>query len=176
MKSNSLRVLSRRFGAARRGSASVEFAMSGIALFAFLMGIINLGDLGLTLGVLQRGVETAARQAAVTAASNLSASPATSCPTAANVVTYFTNAESPPLSMANVTLSSANGALPSNNAWTNNASPPGSATSLPGSYIVLTAKYAWKPLGFAALGPSINLSLTSIAFVMGTSATVTCSD
>jgi Flp pilus assembly protein TadG len=169
--------LARRFAAARRGSAAVEFAMSGLALFAFLMVIINLGDLGLTVGALQHGLQGAARQAAVTAAANLSGNGAVAtCPVASDVRGYFNAFTSPALRAATGSttdgspqLSSANGNL------TGSTSPWTSGTTPAGTFIKLTASYKWTPIGFASLGPGVTLSLTTMAFVMGTSSgTPTC--
>ena len=151
----------RVFGRARRAAAAVEFAITSLALFTFLMGIINLGDLGLVLGALQHGVQGAARQAAVTAAGDLASG--TACPTSANIQSYFTAFAVPPLA--------ANSAVPSYGAgspWVSND------TTLPGSYVVLTETYNWVPIGFLPFGTGFSLSLTAAGFVMGSSASLTC--
>ena len=149
------------FARARRAAAAVEFAITSLALFTFLMGIINLGDLGLVLGALQHGVQGAARQAAVTAAGDLASGAA--CPTSANIQSYFSAFAVPPLT--------AGTAVPSYGAgspWVSND------TTLPGSYVVLTETYNWVPIGFSPFGTGFNLSLTAAGFVMGSSASLTC--
>jgi hypothetical protein len=172
--------LARRFSGANRASAAVEFALSGLALFAFLMVVINLGDLGLTIGALQHGLQGGAREAAVAAAANLSGNSTetpteNTCPQCHEVRLDFNNFASPPL----VASTSANTASPqlyytnstgAVTAFADGASPWVDGTGTPaGSYMTLTVKYTWVPLGFAALGTGINLSLTTVAFVMGTS-------
>lgn len=165
--------LGNRFIKARHGAAAVEFALSSLWLFLFLFAIINLGYLGLTLGALQHAVESAARQAAVSASANLSATPAKPCPTGSQIQTYFNNFVSPVLPSAG----SASGPVltPSATAtppvWTNG--------TLPGSYLALTGTYKWRPIGFPAyLGSGITLRITTVSFAMGTGASgaTTCSD
>lgn len=154
-----------RFLICRRSAAAVEFALCGVALFAFLLGIVNLGLLGLTLGDLQHAVEQAARKAAVTAAAN----GAGECPTTATIKTYFNNFAAPLLPANAATLSYrtyssgtvTTSANPSN-PWVDNAS-----SGIPnGTYLALTATYAWKPIGFAAF-KGITLSISTVAFAMG---------
>jgi hypothetical protein len=147
-----------------------------LALFTFLMVIINLGDLGLTLGALQHGLQGGARAAAVAAAANLSGNlvgDGTSCPLCHEVRQDFNNFASPPLPVS----TSANTASPqlyyttggTLTAFADGVSPwVYSAASPQGSYMALTVKYKWVPLGFAALGTGINLSLTTVVYVMGT--------
>ena len=150
-----------RLAAARRAAMAVEFAIVSLALFIFLFGIINLGDLGLVLGALQRGVQGAARQAAVTAAANLANNAA--CPTAAQIQGYFGSYAAPVINTAAATPSYGAGSP-----WVINDA------TLPGSYLVMTETYTWKPLGFAAFGTGFPVSLTAAAFVMGSSGTVHC--
>ena len=95
-----LSTVASRFLAARRGVAAVEFALTAFWLFLFLFAIINLGDLGFTVGALQHAVEAAARKAAVTASANLSSTPATPCPTGSQLQTYFNSFAAPMLPAA----------------------------------------------------------------------------
>jgi hypothetical protein len=176
MRVPSIQALAQRFASANRASATVEFALSSLALFTFLMVIINLGDLGLTLGALQHGLQGGARAAAVAAAANLSGNTnegETYCPLCQEVRTDFNNFASPPLPASN----SGNNATPqlyyttggTLTAFSNGTSPwVYSGSSPQGSYLALTVKYKWVPLGFAALGTGINLSLTTVVYVMGT--------
>lgn len=151
----------RRLLSGRRAAMAVEFAMVSLALFVFLMGIVNLGDLGLVLGALQRGVQGAARQAAVTAAANLANSAA--CPTATQIQGYFGGYASPVINTAASTASYYSGTP-----WVTNDA------TLPGSYLVMTETYTWRPIGFAPFGSGFPLSLSAAAFVMGSSGTVHC--
>jgi Flp pilus assembly protein TadG len=156
--------LGRRFAVSRRGSTAVEFAISGIAIFAFILGILNLGLLGLTLGTLQRATEQAARKAAVTAANY----PNTACPTTANIQTYFNQFASPIIAANAATLTYSkysSGSVVSNTAndpWVDNSS----STAPPGTYIALTATYRWKPVGFAMFS-GVTLNIKTVAFAMG---------
>ena len=160
-----LRHLGARFAGGRQASAAVEFALGGLALFAFLMGIVNLGYLGLTLGALQHAVEQTARKAAVTAAANPSA-----CPTSANIQTIFNGFASPVLPLNGPTLSyssysSSTATISPDTAtdpWVDNTS----SQAPPGTYLALTAAYNWKPIGFAEFS-GIKLSITTVAFAMG---------
>lgn len=164
-----LSTVASRFLAARRGVAAVEFALTAFWLFLFLFAIINLGDLGFTVGALQHAVEAAARKAAVTASANLSSTPATPCPTGSQLQTYFNSFAAPMLPAAGT----ASGPVltPSATAssvWTN--------STLPGSHLVLTATYHWQPIGFPhLLGAGVTLSLTTVSFAMGTGTTA-CAD
>ncbi len=131
------------------------------------MAIVNLGDVGLVLGAMQRAVEGASRQAAVTAAANLTSNGTKStCPTTADVQGYFSNYAASVLPLSAVALSYGSA---SSGPWINDA-----AASPAGTYIALTATYVWQPIGLPKLGSGLTLKLTSVAFVTGSSATVTC--
>lgn len=162
-----------RFRAARRAAAAVEFAISALALFLFLFGIINLGYLGLQISALERGVVGAAREAGVTAAANLSGNGAkTTCPTSTDIQGYFNSFASPPLRAATGSTTDGSPVLTySTGPWVNN----GAAGTPAGTYLTITATYRWIPIGFQAyFGVGLNLSITSAAFVMGTGGTSTC--
>jgi len=161
----SLTSLLKRFARARQAAEAVEFAISSLALFVFFLAIINIGDLGLVLGTLQRAVEGSTREAAVVAAVDIAAK--TACPSSNAVQQYFNNFASPGLPIGGVVLSSANGPLSLNGPWSNDA-------ILGVSYLVLTSRYNWTPIGFAMLSPTITLSLTSMSFVAGTTSVAQC--
>jgi Flp pilus assembly protein TadG len=161
-----------RLGRARRASTAVEFALTGLALFLFLLAIVNLGMLGFSLGALVRGVQSAARTAAVNAAANYATTGAITCPSNAAVVGYFNSYADPPLPAATT---SATGNPTITAAWTDNTS--GAVTSEPqGVYLTLTGTYKWLPIGFSNFGSSgIKLSITTVAEVMGSATeTATC--
>ncbi len=158
----SARLARRGFARARRAAAAVEFAITSVALFTFLMGIINLGDLGLVLGALQHGVQGAARQAAVVAAGDLASG--TACPANGDIQSYFNAFATPPLAANSAVPSFGGGGSP----WVSNDA------TLPGSYVVLTETYNWVPIGFSPFGTGFSFSLTAAGFVMGSSASVTC--
>lgn len=141
--------------------------MVGLAFFSFLMAIVNLGDLGLVLGAMQHAVQGASRQAAVTAAANLSSNGSkTTCPTTSDVQGYFNNYAASVLNASAITLSYGSA---SSGPWINDG-----AASPAGTYIALTAAYVWQPIGLPKLGSGLTLKLTSVAFVMGSGAAVTC--
>lgn len=146
----------------RRGSTAVEFAICGLAIFAFILGIINLGFLGLTLGALQHAVEQTARKAAVTAAANGSGA----CPTTTNIQTYFNQFAAPIIAANAATLTyskySAGSVTATSTPWVDN----GSGGTPPGTYIALTANYRWTPIGFAMFS-GITLRIETVAFAMG---------
>jgi Flp pilus assembly protein TadG len=148
----------RGFSTDRRGAALLEFAINGIALFAFFMAIINVGLLGMSFGALERGVEGTARMAAANAAANYVSSnyTALTCPTAATVQGYFKAFAVPALS-DNATVKAS---------WTNNGT--GTNTTDPAAvYVTVTATYTWRPLGFPYGTLNIPLSLNTIAVVTG---------
>lgn len=152
----------------RRAAAAVEFAISGLAIFAFIMAIINLGLLGFTVAAMAHGVQAAARSAAVYASNQYLTTGTLSCPASSTVTGYFDKYADPPLPKSGTT---ANGGAPVITiAWTN------STGASPGLYLTLTAKYKWVPIGFATLGSGFTISLTSAATVLGSSAvTTSCS-
>jgi hypothetical protein len=159
-----------RLGATRRAGAATEFAFISFALVAFLMAIVNLGLLGFSAGALVRGVESAARAAAVQTAAAYAATNAITCPSESAIVGYFNEYADPPLPAATGT--TGNPAVIAT--WTNNGT--GSVTTEPpGVYLTLTATYKWTPIGFAPFGAGINLSITTVATVTGTAqANSTC--
>jgi hypothetical protein len=118
---------------------------------------------------MQRGIQTAARKAAVQAANNYVASLSTStvkytCPSAATVAGYFNSITGNVVPAAG-TSSSSNPYLLVN--WYNNSAST-YASKPPGVLAVLTITYNWKPVGWAMLPASLKLSLTTIATVTGT--------
>ena len=157
----------RRFTSSQRAAAAVEFALVGLAFFTFIMILLNLGMLGLTVGSLERGVQAAARTAAVTAAGNyFSSSPQQyTCPNASTVAGYFNNTLGGVLPTAG-TSSSANPSLTVN--WYNNSAGTTYSGKPPGVLVVVTATETWSPLGFAMLIPALKLKMTTMATVDGT--------
>jgi hypothetical protein len=148
----------------RRAAVAVEFAVSGLALFAFVLVLLNMGLLGLSVGALAHGVQAAARTAAVQAAKNYVNSGSTySCPTPASVATYFNNVANPPLPPSGTSAATSNPYI--NAVWTNNSSNA-TAGEPPGVYITLTGTYVWHPIGFN-FGPGVTLKITTLATVLG---------
>lgn len=152
----------RRCLVCRRGSTAVEFAICAIAIFVFILGIINLGLLGLTLATLQHAVEQTARKAAVTAAAKGSGA----CPTTTDVQTYFNQFAKPVIAADAATLTysqySGGSVIAISTPWVDN----GLGGTPPGTYIALTATYQWKPIGFAMFN-GITLRIETVAFAMG---------
>ncbi len=168
-----LRAQLHRFRTTRRAVAAVEFALTGMAFIAFLIGLLNLGLLGLTMSTMQHCVQAAARTAAVKASNNYVASLTTStvkytCPTASAVAGYFNNFATAPLP-AGSTSASANPYIQAK--WYNNSSGSSYTGMPPGVLLVLTASYRWAPLGFASFTNGITLRLTTLATVLGTNGT-----
>jgi Flp pilus assembly protein TadG len=153
----------RRLGRSTRAGAAVEFALSGLALFAFLFAILNLALLGLSLTALAHGVQSAARTAAVQAAASFtnSTSNTITCPSSSTIAQFFNNVAAPPLPSA-ATGTGSNPALSAT--WTNST---GTGSSL-GLFVTLTGTYKWVPLGFAPFGKGITLKITTVATVTGT--------
>ena len=144
-----------------RGVAAIEFAISGLALFLFLFGIMNLGELGFTIIALQRGVQQAARYASVATSVALANGTAANyaCTTQADAQTQFANAVSPPFSTANAPAISISwgGSLAacSNNAGT------GIGT------VTVSAHYQWYPIGMIGVFTNgISLAPTETLAVM----------
>jgi Flp pilus assembly protein TadG len=151
------------FARARRAAAAVEFAICGLALLLFIFGILNLGLLGLSLSALARGVQSAARAAAVYTSAQYANTGAFTCPSPGTIVTDFNNASSPALPSAGTV----NGSNPLVTVtWTNNGTN-GEAGDPPGLYLTLTGSYRWSPIGFNGLFPGIPLSITTVTTVMG---------
>ncbi len=157
----------RRFRTASQAVASIEFAISGMALILFMLAIVNLGDLGLMLGALQHGAEAAARAAAVQSAGNIASGGV--CTNNAAVQSYFNAAASPPLPPA--TGSTTDGTPQIQTSWTNNSAN----NTVPGTYVTVTTSYNWTPIGLPNTA-SIPLTITATQIVLGTSgATTSCS-
>ena len=155
-----------RFRAARRASAAVEFALSGLALFAFIMAILNFGLLGFSLGTLAHSVQATARKAAMYASNQYATTGTMTCPTSTMITTFFNGYAQPPLPTAGT----ATGNNPLITAtWTNNSSGAGGASEWNGVYLTLTVKYLWSPIGFNMFAKGIPLSITTAATVMGSS-------
>jgi Flp pilus assembly protein TadG len=153
----------RTFARTRRAAAAVEFAICGMALFLFIFGIVNLGMLGLSLGGLVRGVQSAARAAAVYTSNKYATTGAFSCPSTSMIVTYFNNAATGALPAAG----SAKGSNPLVAVtWTNNGTSSVTGAA-PGLYLTLTGTYRWAPIGFLGVFPTIPLSITTVTEVMG---------
>jgi Flp pilus assembly protein TadG len=160
----------RRLGRSTRAAAAVEFALTGLALLGFILAILNLGMFGFSLGALVRGVQSAARAAAVEASASYASNGTLTCPAPSTVVSLFNTYADPPLPVATGT--TGNPAVTS--AWTDNST--GAVTTEPqGVYLTLTAKYKFVPIGFSAFGTGVTLSITTVATVLGSSAeTATC--
>jgi len=153
-----------------RAGTATEFALISFALVAFLLAIVNLGMLGFSAGALVRGVESAARAAAVQTAATYAATNAITCPSESAIVGYFNEYADPPLPAA--TGKTGNPAVTAS--WSDNGGDT-VTTEPPGVYLTLTATYKWVPIGFAPFGTGINLSITTVATVTGTAqATSTC--
>ena len=157
-----------RFSATRRASAAVEFAISGLALFAFIMAILNFGLLGFSLGTLAHSVQATARKAAMYASNQYATTGTMTCPSSAMITTFFNGYAQPPLPTAGT----ATGSNPLITAtWTNNSSGTGVTSSgapeWNGVYLTLTVKYLWSPIGFNMFAKGIPLSITTAATVMG---------
>lgn len=153
------------FRTTRRAGAAVEFALSGFALLAFILAILNLGLLGFSLGALTHGVQATARKAAVFAANQYATTGTMTCPDNPTVAGYFNSFAQPPLPSAGT----ATGSNPLITAtWTNNSAGDGS-NEWTGVYLTLTVKYTWVPVGFPAFGQGIPLSITTASTVMGSS-------
>jgi Flp pilus assembly protein TadG len=171
--------LAGRLAKNRDAGTATEFAICGLAYFAFMLGIVNLGMAGISLGALSRGVQQAGRMAAVQAASNYAASSpgVFTCPAPAVVATYFNNAVNPPLPSAGTNASTSNPYI--NAVWTDNdsstAGASNAATEPPGVYVTLTASYRWKPIGFNVFGNGLVLKITTVATVPGSSAVASSS-
>jgi Flp pilus assembly protein TadG len=159
-----------RFGRQRRAVAAVEFALIGMALVMFLLIIVNVGMLGLTLGALVHGVQSAARAAAVQAANNYADNGSLTCPTQSAIIGYFNEYADPPLAPA--TSATSNPGITAT--WSDNGNDT-VTTEPPGVYLTLKATDKWVPIGFAAFGTGINLSISTVATVTGSAqAAATC--
>ena len=151
----------------RRGAAAVEFALSAIALLAFLMAIINLGLLGFSLSALARGVQAAARASVVYTSAQFATTKSFITPSCAATTGFFNSAVGGPLPAAG-TSSGSNPLLTVN--WTNNYNST-IANYPPGVILTLTGSYNWTPFGFEGFFKGIPLRITTVATVMGTPGT-----
>lgn len=163
----SLKFALRRLAKQRKAAASVEFAVESMAFLAFIFAIINLGDLGLVLGTMQHGVDGAVRTAAVQTGAGFSGGGSTNvCAGTAQIDTAFNGIASPILPAAGGT--AANQPVVGYN-WTNNAAT--------GTYLTVTARYSWAPLGMPVMVGnmplSVPLSVSSTQMVVGTSGSTT---
>ncbi len=140
----------------------MEFALAGLAITAFILIIVNVSLLGLSLGALVRGVQSAARNAAVHTAATYATTNSITCPTQAAIIGYFNAAADPPLPPATGTTGNPTVTA----AWTNNGADT-ITTDPPGLYLTLTGTYRFVPIGFAPFGAGITLSITSVATVTG---------
>jgi len=149
---------------ASRATASVEFALVGLAITAFILIVVNVSLFGLSLGALVRGVQSAARNAAVHTAAAYATTDSITCPSEAAIVGYFNAAADPPLPAATGTTGN-----PTVTAtWTDNG-PDTVTTDPPGLYLTLMGTYRFVPIGFAPFGAGITLRITTVATVTGSS-------
>lgn len=150
------------FGRCRRGGAAVEFALVGLALMLFLGALVELGELGFSIAAQARGVQAAARAAAMDASNGVATS-ANGTPTEDSIATirgYFNQYADPPLAPPNGTSGPQVSAE-----WCTNTG--GSAP--PALYLILTVSNTWVPPGFNMFSSGFTISLTTVATVMGTS-------
>lgn len=167
-----VRCIAQRFSTARRAVASIEFALSGLALFVFTIAIINLGDLGLTLGALEHGLQAAARELAIQTTAALATNGSATCPTSSEIQTYFNNVAAPPLPAA--TSSTTAGSPIITATWVDNVLDS-TAGAPPTLYLNLKVAYKWNPIGLPDLfGKGINLALTTVTTVIGPAGMPTC--
>jgi hypothetical protein len=162
--------LFRRFAANAQASASVEFAINGSVFFLFIFALINLGDLGISVGMMKHSVEVAVREAVVQTGAQFAqnGNTAASCATAAQVMSNFNAIASPVLPAATGSLTDG---TPSVTASWNNSN---AANSLIGASLTVTARYTWRPIGMpSAFGGGIPITVTSTQFVNGTSGLTT---
>jgi Flp pilus assembly protein TadG len=149
------------FGADRRAVAAIEFAISGSALFLFLLGIMNLGELGFTIVALQRGVQQAARYASISTSVAIANGTAANyaCTSQADAQAQFTSAAIPPFSATTIPAVSVSwgGSL----ATCSNSAGTGIGT------VTVSAHYQWYPIGMmGVLGNGISLAPTETLAVM----------
>jgi len=168
-----VRHLWQRFHADQNAGPAVEFAFCGVALLAFLIGLLNLALLGLDLGALAHGVQMSGRWASLQTTSSYAASPTTITePCLGSVATAFNNYASSVLPVltqpgtAAANGSTTTGHLTLATSWTGT---PGAA---PGVYLTVTGTYVWSPFGFASFPAiSIPLKITTASTVIGSSQT-----
>jgi hypothetical protein len=160
----------RQFAARTEASAPVEFAINGSVFFLFIFGLINLGDLGISVGMMKHGVEVAVREAVVQTGVKFAqnGNVAASCATSAQVMGAFNVIAAPVLPAAS---GSATDGTPVIAASWNNSN---AANSMIGASLTVTASYTWTPIGMpSAFGLGIPIVVTSTQFVNGTSGLVT---
>lgn len=153
----------------RNGATTLEFAVNGFVLLLFLFGIINLGDLGLTVGTMKHAVETTVRTATVQTSAALAqtGNPA-ACATASQIIADFNSVASPILPPASTAI--APGFPTISYSWTNATA----ANPTPGTSLEVTAAFRWAPLGLStSLGPGVALTISSTQLVIGTSGAIT---
>jgi Flp pilus assembly protein TadG len=159
------------FAQDRGGAAAVEFALNIMVLLLFMFGIINLGDLGLTIGTMERAVQSAVREAAIQTSNAIAqtGNPA-DCTTAAQLVADFNAIADPILPPATITATQGDPTI--SYSWSNATA----ANPVPGTVLSVTAAYHWVPLGLSqSFGPGVPLSISSTQLVIGTSgATTSC--
>jgi len=157
--------LARRFAGARGGVATVEFAINSLALILMIFAVINLGDLGLTLGLMKQGVESAVRASVVQTEASFAATGHTNaCATAAQMAAYFNNVVAPIMPAA--TGSTTDGSPIVTYNWTNYTL----LGTAPGTFLTINVAYRWTPIGLPnSFGGGIPLSMASTQMVIGTS-------
>jgi hypothetical protein len=160
----------RQFAAATRASAAVEFAINGSVFFLFIFGLINLGDLGISVGMMKHSVEVAVREAVVQTGVQFvqNGNVAASCATTAQVLGDFNAVAAPVLPAASG--STTDGTPVITAVWNNS----NAANALVGASLTVTARYTWQPIGMpTAFGAGIPLTITSTEFVNGSSGLTT---
>jgi Flp pilus assembly protein TadG len=161
-----------RFIANRRGVAAVEFAICSLAIFAFLMGLLNLGLLGFQISLQARATQATARAATVAVSKYYTANSAYDClvadttgySTISTLYDSFTSGTLP----ASGTSAGSNPQLTATWYTTPTSATPTPALP-PGIALVLTSKFTWHPIGMSGFGGGITMKVTTVAMVMGTS-------
>lgn len=131
-------MLIHRFLKAKRGNASLEFAISSAAIFAMLLGIVEGGRLFMNQYELDAAVNNAARYAIVHGAN--STTPAT-----VDVITNIVKTSAGPGMAGNIEV---NVSFPSGNN--------------PGNPVSIAAGYTWKPVTTIANMFEVNLSSQAV--------------
>lgn len=152
------------FGRDRSGATAVEFAICLLALVLFVFAIVNLGDLGLTVYALDRGVAESANYAALQASDNIAAAgpvqangtvTTAECPAPTAIQAKFSAAAAPPYSAQNP-------APPLTVDWWGTMAVCGGATVAsppPGGGVTVSVNAPWSPLALAGLfGGALTLS------------------
>lgn len=154
----------------RHAAAAAEFAICGLVMMAFIMAIINLGLLGFSVGTMQRGIQVAARNAAVTSANNYVNTLANgtntyTCPSASTIAATFNSLTGNVLPPASTSSSSKLYLIAK---WYNNSTGTAYTSMPPGVVVVVSVTYKWSPLDFVAFGNLLTLRLTTVSVVNGT--------